>query len=63
MFRCSAKCCDDPKMSIAENQTCTEDCAKKILKIQQLVQDEFVNFQVNQFQITLRLFFLIVFFN
>ena len=46
MFRCSAKCCDDLNMSISENQVCTEECASKILKIQQLVQDEFVNFQV-----------------
>lgn len=46
MFRCSAKCCDDTKISQNEIQRCLDKCSGPAIKADKFMQEQMQDMQV-----------------
>ncbi|XP_064603641.1 protein FAM136A-like isoform X2 [Liolophura sinensis] len=45
MYKCSAKCCENPKSSLEDVQRCVDQCSQPVNKAQSFVHNELQNYQ------------------
>ena len=48
MYKCSARCCENPHYSLTDVQSCVEKCSIPINRSQEAVQSELQRYQVLQ---------------